>query len=339
MSPRFSARNGCLLLVAIAVVAALLRLLTTRTMGDDGIVVWTLALPEARFLSFRLTAICIAALAGGCLGLSGLAFQVLLRNPLASPWVLGVSSGAGLGIMLGLFFASLSGAASMVGTVMVAGQGSVGAALGAVLAIVIVQWLGRRLGGFDPVSLVLAGIIVSATFAAGIMLLQHLVPYGLRDDLIGWMMGRISETMPPGMLVAAAILLGMCFIVGLKIVAALDAACLGEDEARSVGVDIDTLRIGLLVGGGALATIAVVLAGPIAFVGLIAPHVARRLMGAGHRGLVPGSVFAGVAIMLVAEAARQWMVFGSGLLPIGVLTSLVGGPSFLVLLLRREQRQ
>ena len=114
---------------------------------------------------------------------------------------------------------------------------------------------------------------------------------------------------------------------------------MGEDEARSVGVDIDTLRVGLLIGGGALATIAVVLAGPIAFVGLIAPHVARRLMGATHRGLVPGSLLAGIGIMLVAEAARQWLVFGSGLLPIGVLTSLVGGPSFLVLLLRREQRQ
>ena len=339
MTQRFTPKNGCLLLFAVAIGAGLLRLLTTRTIGDDGYVVWALAFPESRFLDFRLSAIFTAALAGGCLGLSGLAFQVLLRNPLASPWVLGVSSGAGLGIMLGLFLASLSGAASILGSVLVAGQGSVGAALGALLAVFIVQWLGRRLGGFDPVSLVLAGIIVSATFAAGIMLLQHLVPYGLRDDLIGWMMGRISETMPLGMLVAAAILLGMCFIVGLKIVAALDAACLGEDEARSVGVDIDTLRIGLLVGGGALATIAVVLAGPIAFVGLIAPHVARRLMGAGHRGLVPGSVFAGVVIMLVAEAARQWMVFGSGLLPIGVLTSLVGGPSFLVLLLRREQRQ
>ena len=102
---------------------------------------------------------------------------------------------------------------------------------------------------------------------------------------------------------------------------------------------IDILRIGLLVCGGALAAVAVVLAGPIAFVGLVAPHAARALVGSRHRMLVPASMLAGAAMLVVAETVRQWIDLGGGRLPIGVLTALLGGPAFLVLLLRRGVRQ
>ena len=328
-------RFGMIMLVVVLLLAAVLRMLTGRVPQADGSIGLVLSLPAVDIMGLRSTATLVAVVVGGCLGLSGLAFQVLLRNPLASPFVLGVSSGAGLGIMLGQWLATLGGAIGLMGGILLAGQGTVGAGLGAIIALLIVQWLGRRLGGFDPVSLVLAGIIVSATFAAAIMLLQHLVPHGLRDDLVSWMMGRIPWSLPSGIMISASMIMVACGVLGMALSRTLDASCLGEEEARSVGVPIEGMRVGLLVCGGALAAVAVVLAGPIAFVGLVAPHAARALVGSSHRWLVPGSLLAGSAMLLVAETVRQWIDLGGGRLPIGVLTALLGGPAFLFLLLRR----
>ena len=328
--------GGLLFLALIVAIAATLRMLTGRVPNDAGEIALVLAVPHGEIADIRGTVTSSAALVGGCLGLSGLAFQVLLRNPLASPWVLGVSGGAGLGIMSGLWLSTLGGALAGIGSVLLLGGGSVGAGLGALAAVLIVQWLGRRLGGFDPISLVLAGIVVSATFAAAIMLLQHLVPHGLRDDLVGWMMGRIPWSISWGVLLAVASGLALVGTIGTVHAAALDASCMGEDEARSVGVPIDRLRMILLFAGGGLAAVAVVIAGPIAFVGLVAPHAGRAVVGARHRMLVPASILAGSAMLLVAEAVRQWIDLGGGRLPIGVLTALVGGPAFLLLLVRRR---
>lgn len=333
------ARWGLLWILAAVVVLGALRLLTGRVPGIDGGVALTFGWPDDGVLGLRVTAVVAAFLVGGCLGLSGLSFQVLLRNPLASPWVLGVSAGAGLGIMVGQWAAAVGGGVAVVGAVLLAGHGVVGAALGTVASLLLVMWIGRRVGGFDPVSLVLAGIIVSATFAAIIMLLQHLVPHGVRDDLVTWMMGRIPWSMPVGIFIGAAVVLVIGCAGGLWASKGLDAACLGEDEARSIGVRLERLRWGLLVGGGVLAAVSVIVAGPIAFVGLVAPHAARRLVGARHRLLVPASVGTGAVMLLLAEAVRQVIDLGGGRLPIGVLTALVGGPAFLVLLLKRGRSE
>jgi iron complex transport system permease protein len=156
----------------------------------------------------------------------------------------------------------------------------------------------------------------------------------VQDDLITWMMGRIPWSIDWRVLAGAGIILLVCGALGVFHARALDAMCLGELEARSIGVHVDGVRWGLLVGGGILAAIAVVIAGPIAFVGLVAPHVARRLVGAPHRSLVLGSIATGAAMLLFAESVRQIIDLGGGRLPIGVLTALVGGPAFLILLLR-----
>lgn len=328
--------SGLRLAVLAGVVVALgvLRLLLGRVPDGEGGVSLLIAWPEAGVLGLRMTALWASVIVGGSLGLSGLAFQVLLRNPLASPWVLGVSAGAGLGIMIGQWSLAMGGVLGVVGGVLLAGNGIVGAATGTLVSLVLVLWIGRRLGGFDPVSLVLAGIIVSATFAALIMLLQHLVPHGVRDDLITWMMGRIPWSIDWRVLAGIGGVLGVAGALGVRFARALDVMCLGELEARSIGVRVDGVRWGLLVGGGVLAAGAVVIAGPIAFVGLVAPHAARRMVGAQHRSLVVGAILAGAAMLLLAENVRQWIDLGGGRLPIGVLTALVGGPAFLVLLLR-----
>ena len=157
-----------------------------------------------------------AVLAGAGLGLSGLCFQVLLRNPLASPWVLGVSSGAGFGLMTATWMSLTGGVLGGMGGLLLAFAGMPAAALGALLAIGVVWMLSRRLGTFDPVTLVLCGVITSATFAAGIMLLQHLVPNGVRGDLVSWMMGRIPEVSPWWLLAVTGGLVIIGFGFGLR---------------------------------------------------------------------------------------------------------------------------
>ncbi len=336
--PSARGRGGIVGLFLIAAIAAGCRLLLGRGIDADGGATTVVGLPEAVLLEIRVSTILAAATAGAALGLSGLAFQTLLRNPLASPWVLGVSSGAGFGLMLAMWLARLGGGAAMVGGMLLAGAGIPASAIGALLAISIVWMLSRRLGGFDPVGLVLCGVVTSATFGAGIMLLQHLVPSGVRGDLVGWMMGRIPELAPRWLLAVAGGSVGLVTIIGWRASSMLDAASLGDDEARSIGVPLEAMRRWLLVLGGGLAAIAVVLVGPIAFVGLLAPHAGRRLTGAGHRGVVLGTVLAGASMLLVADAVRQVVDLGGGRLPVGVLTALVGGPAFLGLLLQGRGR-
>lgn len=329
---------GPLAMLLLVIGLAALRLLVGRSLDDAGNVVPTFGVPGQMVLGLRLSATTAALVAGAALGLSGLAFQVLLRNPLASPWILGVSGGAGFGVMLASFLVQLGGVAAGVGGVLLWGAGLPAAAGGAFLAVLVVAALARSMGGFDPVGLVLCGVIVGAIFGAGTMLLQHMVPSGVRGDFVGWMMGRIPEVVPVWLLLSGGVLVGI--VVGIGAVAApmLDAACLGDDEARSVGVPLDGVRRGLFLAGGGLAAFAVVLVGPIAFVGLLAPHAARLIVGPRHRRLVIGTAVAGGGVLLLADAGRQLVDFGWGRLPVGVVTVLIGGPAFLGLLLRRGER-
>lgn len=312
------------------------RLLVGRQVGLDGEVVVTLGWPEAAALSLRSTAAISALLAGAALGLSGLAFQVLLRNPLASPWILGISGGAGFGMMLALTLVQIGGVAAGIGQGLLWGAGLPAAAFGAILAMILVAILARAMGGFDPVGLVLGGVIVGAIFGAGTMLLQYMVPNGVRGDLIGWMMGRVPEIVPAWLAPVGATLVLSSLLAGCFGRRMLDAACLGEDEARSVGVPIDGLRAALFLIGGGLAAFSVVLVGPIAFVGLLGPHAARLLAGPTHGRLVPATALCGGGLLLAADAIRQMIDLGWGRLPVGVLTVLIGGPTFLWLLLRRR---
>ena len=325
-------------MVLLVSLLAGLRLLVGRSLDEAGDVVPTFGVPDQMVLGLRMSATAAALLAGAALGLSGLAFQVLLRNPLASPWILGVSGGAGFGVMLASFLVQLGGLAAGVGGVLLWGAGLPAAAGGALLAVLVVAALARAMGGFDPVGLVLCGVIVGAIFGAGTMLLQHMVPSGVRGDFVGWMMGRIPEVVPSWLLLTGGILVGLVIVIGMVAAAMLDAACLGDDEARSVGVPLDGVRRGLFLVGGGLAAFAVVLVGPIAFVGLLAPHAARLIVGPRHRRLVIGTAVAGGGVLLLADAGRQLVDFGWGRLPVGVVTVLIGGPAFLALLLRRGER-
>lgn len=319
------ASGGIALLVFLAAVAVIARLLVERPLGGSLHFAW----PGPEILRLRTGAVLAGLTIGAALGVSGAMLQALLRNPLAEPFLLGGSSGAGLGVMLATYVAYATGepAWTSFGAVLPASIGAIG-------ALLVVMALGHRREGLDPLSLVLAGVIVSAMCGAGIMFLQQVVPHGLRGDLVVWMMGRVPEAPPRVVLAITAAVTLAGVLLGVVLGRAMDAATLGDDEARSVGVKLWQLRLVLLIASGALAAAAVALAGPLAFVGLIAPHVTRSLAGARHAALVLGSALAGAALVVGADTVRQALEFGGGRLPVGVLTAALGGPLFLWLLHR-----
>lgn len=318
--------------IAVATfVLAALRLTIDRPLGGGLSLGW----PDDAIIGLRLTAIVAATVVGAALGVAGTMLQALLRNPLADPFVLGVSGGAGLGVMVAMYIGWAAGGAISTGAFawLLGGERMlVPAALGAVAALALVQWLGQRRGVPDPLALVLAGAIVSSMCGACIMLLQHLVPHGLRGDLMVWMMGRIPEAVDGRILGAVAALVFAGVVLCVVLGRAMDAATFGDDEAHALGVSLPRLRWTLALGGGVLAAASVGIAGPLAFVGLVAPHAVRRLLGPRHAPLAVASALAGAALMLAADCLRQVVDFGGGRVPVGVFTALAGGPVFLALM-------
>ncbi len=309
------------------IVAAIFRLLITRDV--DGSI--SLSFPEDQYFIYRFVPLVAACIVGSGLGVSGMGLQVLLRNPLASPWILGLSSGAGLGVMATMFVEHGYGMSFFGGQ-------SIGAVIGAIITLSLVYLLSRRRGGIDPMTMVLVGVVLSVLCGAGIMILQHAVPMGLRGAFTTWLMGSLPEIEAWWKLAV----LGVITTIGIVLIAwwgpTLDAACLSDDEATSVGVDLPSIRRKLFVTSSVLAAIGVILAGPIAFVGLIAPHGARLFIHGSHRVLTVTTAIVGALLLVCADDIRQIVDLGSGRLPIGIVTSVFGGLVFLVLLLRNRGR-
>jgi iron complex transport system permease protein len=301
-----------LLIVALAVVAV--RLLVYRDLQGRLILGWPA--PTVAFL--RWTAIAVAAIVGVSLAVAGVLLQALLRNPLASPFVLGISSGAALGIMI----------ATYVGLVTYGPAALAGAAV----TMVVVYGLGQRRWWPDPLSMLLVGVVVSSICGALILFLHHLVPQGLKGNLLTWMAGSIRQGVPRSVLVLCGVVAAGGCILAARLGRAMDAATLGDDEARSVGLALGPLRLGLFCVAGVLTAQAVALAGPIGFVGLIAPHAGRLLLGPRHGVLVIGAGLIGAGLLIGADAVSQTLFVAGGRMPVGVFTAILGGPLFIWLL-------
>jgi iron complex transport system permease protein len=310
---------------ALACLAALARLLMDRDPAGGLALAW----PEPAWAWVRWTALAVGAIAGSSLAVSGVLLQALLRNPLASPFVLGISAGAGLGVAVAIYLGNdPSGGVAPDAT-----AHAIAALVGALAILGIVYTLSQRRGWLDPISLILVGVIVSSICGALIMFLHHLMPTGLlQGQMIRWMMGHIPEQVSSTTLVAAGVVAAAGTVVGVCMGRAMDAATLADDEARSVGLAVGPLRVWMFLLAGALTAGAVALCSPIGFVGLIAPHAARLILGPRHGILVVGAALAGVALVVGADAARQAIDLGAGRMPIGVFTALVGGPAFIWLL-------
>lgn len=308
---------------ALAIAAAALRLVVGPSgfgwpdAGDD--VVWSL----------RLERVIAGAAIGASLAAAGALLQATLRNALASPFVLGLTSGAGLGIVAATYAGYLATGA------VVAFRPPVWAAVaGAFAALGLVFLLGRRRGVLDPPTLILVGVIVSVMCGAATTFLQHLLPAQGMAVYTRWMMGSISEETSRGVLVAVALMTAAGVAAGAGMGRSLDASTLGDDEAASVGVRVGLVRSASFAIAGLLTAGTVVLAGPIGFVGLVCPHLVRLVGGPRHRWLVLGSACCGAALLLIADAAVSLLRLPSGRIPVGVVTALLGGPVFIVLLRR-----
>jgi iron complex transport system permease protein len=315
-------KNRALLaLLALLFIAIALRLFVTDRMEFA----WPTGEIAPHILHARSVRVQLAVLVGMALAGSGVALQALLRNHLASPFVLGLSSGAALGVI------TQQALAISLGHTL--GAEYTGALWGAALSMIIVYAASRRRGAIDPLGLLLIGVVLDTINGAAIMSLNYFADAsGLRDDIARWMMGYLNEAADPRirLIVALATLAGLTllFISGK----AMDAATFSDAEARSVGVNLSRLRIILFVTASALAAGAVTLAGPVAFVGLICPHLARLLFGPTHKTLLIASVLCGASLMLLADTASVGLDFGQGQLPLGIFTAILGGPVFIAML-------
>jgi len=314
---------GFAVLALLLFAAVLVRYTVSRGLGGG----WQIEWPTGDIRMLRVTALLVAISAGAALSLSGLHLQSMLRNPLASPFILGVSAGAALGVMITLYIGF------RLGIDLTARDGGVTAALiGAMTVLGIVFMLGRTRGWPDPLAMLLTGVVIASICGGGIMLLQHLVPQGLRGDLVTWMSGNISPGTPPLLCAVLLVLSAGGLLVTLAFAPALDVLALSDEEARSVGAAVGPIRAGIFLLAGLLAASTVAVCGPIGFVGLVGPHVARRLVGPRHRAAAPAAVLAGAAMLVSADAAGMLVSSGVGRLPAGVFTALVGGPFFIWLL-------
>lgn len=278
-------------------------------------------------LDLRVPRALLAAVVGAGLAGAGVVFQGVLRNPLADPYVIGVSAGAAFGATVALTGLAAAGAA----VILVPGL----AFAGAIGATALVYGLARR-GGDAPVEdLLLAGVAVSAFLGAIVSWLQ-LSGGGSLQRVIYWLMGGFSGRGWPHVGAAAPLValgLAVAWLYGRE----LDALLLGDEAARALGVAPAPARRTLVAAGALLAAAAVASGGLIGFVGLIVPHLLRLIVGPGHRRLIPAAALGGATLLLLADTAARSALPG-GELPVGILTALLGAPFFLGVLLRERRR-
>lgn len=285
-----------------------LRALSGKETGLAADIVWQLRLP--RVLS--------AFACGGLLALAGALLQALLRNPLADPYVLGISGGSAVAALTAMLFGLAAAAVNI-------------AALGGALAAVgLVFALGFGRSG-NMVRLLLTGVVLSAGFGALISLLLTLAQGAQVHGMLFWLMGDLSQAQTPGL--AWGILLA-ALALGWWQASSLDILGLGELKAKSLGVAVRPLQLGIYFTASAATAAAVVEAGTIGFVGLIVPHFIRLLGISGHRWLLPLAVLAGGSFLTLADTLARAAVAPLQL-PVGVLTALLGVPLLLFLLTRK----
>jgi iron complex transport system permease protein len=295
--------------------------------------------PDSAILfGLRMPRVLLGALVGAGLATAGVALQALLRNPLAEPFVLGVSGGAALGGTAALAASAVIGPATFLGGLASSGTSvALGASAGAAASTALVFALGRIGGKLVPEAALLVGVIFNA-FAAGVItVVKVMVPPEDAARLLYWLMGAIGYA-DPGTLAAGAVLLGVAVAVLVALSAQLNLLSLGDDEAASLGVEVGRARGAVFLAASLATGAAVALAGLVGFVGLIVPHLLRRLFGPDHRVLLPASALFGAAFLVLADAAARlaFLPLGSEP-PVGALTALLGGPLFLWLLRRTER--
>lgn len=285
-------------------------------------VTWTAEM-ETVVINIRLPRIAMAALVGCALSAAGATFQGVFRNPMASPDILGASSGAAFGAALAI----LLGLSSRLITA--------AAFAGSITTVVLVFLIAKRAPGIPVVNLILAGIMVGSLCSAGTSYLKLVAdPSNQLPQITYWLMGSLSGTKLDDLPFAAlpmAIGLVPLLLLGWQ----LNLLTLGESEARALGVHTGLVRTVLIVCATLATAASVSFSGMIGWVGLVIPHLCRKLIGSDHRGLLPCSMLIGAAfLLLVDDVSRNLLAVE---IPIGILTAVIGAPFFLYLITRKEK--
>ena len=279
------------------------------------------------FFVARLPRVLAAALVGSALALAGVVFQALLRNPLASPDTLGVSAGASLGAMLAITFDSGVTLLGLSAVPLASFAGSVGALL-VVYGLSVVR---RR--GTSTMVLLLGGVTLTALLSAVMGFVQFMADFTQTFRNVRWMMGSL-DVAAYAPLVAALVPMALAWAGIATLPRVLDLISVGAESAAARGVDVARTERVALVSASLATGAAVSLAGPVAFIGIVVPHLVRLLVGADHRLVLPGSALFGATLLIACDVVAR-TAFAPLELPVGIVTAMIGGPVFLWLLFRR----
>ncbi len=313
--------------LALVALAALALSLTVGSVAIPPEQLWRLlwqddgSVPARILHDLRLPRTLTAFFIGGLLGVAGVLMQVLLRNPLADPYVLGVSGGAAVAVLLAMLLGLSAAWYTPV------------AFSGALASILLLFTLAHR-EEWNAMRLLLTGIVLAAGWSAFISLVLSLAPAGRLPGMLFWLMGDLSDALQP---LLPGLVLAMALVTSLSLAPRLNLVVRGALRARALGVELRPLRIQVYLLASLLTATAVSLAGTIGFIGLVAPHLTRLLIGGDHRLLLPGAALTGGSLLLLADTAARTLVAPMQL-PVGVLTALLGVPLFLYLLNRTPGR-
>ena len=287
---------------------------------------------ESTLWVVRFPRIVMALAVGAALAVAGSVMQAIFGNPLAEPGVVGVSSGAALGAAAAIVLGGNVAVVAAFGSWATA----VFAFVGGLLATLLVYFMSRANGRTEVVTLLLTGIAINAFAGAGLAFLLFVGDSASREQIVFWQLGSLngSRWQEVGLVIGVT-------VAGLIVAAILarryDLLALGERSARHLGINVEALRIGSIVLVALLTGVAVAFCGIIAFVGLVVPHIIRMAIGPSHRALILASAVGGGVLLVFADLLARTIVIGADL-PIGMLTSLVGGPFFFYLLAKQRKR-
>ena len=282
---------------------------------------------EATLWVVRFPRIVMGLAVGAALAVAGAVMQAIFGNPLAEPGVVGVSSGAALGASAAIVFG-----------ITAIGSWSIAllAFAGGLLATLLVYFVSRANGRTEVVTLLLTGIAINAFAGAGLAFLLFVGDTASREQVVFWQLGSLNGSLWNEVLIVAVVTVAG-LVAAMLLSRRYDLLALGERNARHLGVNVEALRIGSIILVALLTGVAVAFCGIIAFVGLVIPHLIRMIIGPGHRYLILASAVGGGALLTLADLLARTIVSGADL-PIGMLTSLIGGPFFFYLLYRQRKR-
>lgn len=291
------------------------------------------SLDRVLLFEVRLPRILLAAIAGAGLSVVGAAFQALLRNPLAEPYVLGVSGGSALGATVAIAIGA--GTTTLLGAALVPAA----ALAGGLAATALVYFIARNAEhGSSGTSILLAGVMVNAIASALVTFLKTFVAPSRAQQLMRWLVGFV-DLPSTALLVAIALYVGVGAAVLLADAARMNLLALGDDTAGTLGVDVRMLTVRTFFASSCIVGAIVSATGLIGFVGLVVPHALRRVVGPDHRALLPVSMLVGASMVLLCDLASRLLFRALGTEPpVGAVTAMIGGPMFLAMLARPPRR-